>query len=70
MQAFVVLWALGWCSWQCPLRRSLCSRRHVRWAQGHLWLSRLAKAPYLGGGGEGAGGCGHALAAFKYSLNT
>ena len=21
------------------------------------------------GGGEGAGGCGHALAAFKYSLN-
>ena len=23
-----------------------------------------------GGGGEGAGGCGHALAAFKYSLNT
>ena len=22
------------------------------------------------GGGEGAGGCGHALAAFKYSLNT
>ena len=22
-----------------------------------------------GGGGEGAGGCGHALAAFKYSLN-
>ena len=21
-------------------------------------------------GGEGAGGCGHALAAFKYSLNT
>ena len=23
-----------------------------------------------GGGGEGAEGCGHALAAFKYSLNT
>ena len=23
-----------------------------------------------GGGGEDAGGCGHALAAFKYSLNT
>ena len=23
-----------------------------------------------GGGGEGAGGCGHALAAFKFSLNT
>ena len=23
-----------------------------------------------GGGGESAGGCGHALAAFKYSLNT
>ena len=23
-----------------------------------------------GGGGEGARGCGHALAAFKYSLNT
>ena len=23
-----------------------------------------------GVGGEGAGGCGHALAAFKYSLNT
>ena len=23
-----------------------------------------------GGGGEGAGGCGHALAAVKYSLNT
>ena len=23
-----------------------------------------------GGGGEGAGGCGHALAAFKYSPNT
>ena len=23
-----------------------------------------------GGGGEGAGACGHALAAFKYSLNT
>ena len=22
------------------------------------------------GGGEGAGGCGHALAAFLYSLNT
>ena len=22
------------------------------------------------GGGEGAGGCGHALAAFKYFLNT
>ena len=22
-----------------------------------------------GGGGESAGGCGHALAAFKYSLN-
>ena len=22
-----------------------------------------------GGGGEGAGGCGHALAALKYSLN-
>ena len=22
-----------------------------------------------GGSGEGAGGCGHALAAFKYSLN-
>ena len=27
--------------------------------------------PFVGsGGGEGAGGCGHALAAFKYSLNT
>ena len=23
-----------------------------------------------GGGGEGVGGCGHALATFKYSLNT
>ena len=23
-----------------------------------------------GGGGESAGGCGHAVAAFKYSLNT
>ena len=23
-----------------------------------------------GGGGESAGGCGHALAAFKHSLNT
>ena len=23
-----------------------------------------------GGGGVGAGGCGHALAAFKYSLST
>ena len=23
-----------------------------------------------GGGSEGAGGCGHALAAFKYFLNT
>ena len=29
-----------------------------------------ASQVWVVGGGEGAGGCGHALAAFKYSLNT
>ena len=30
----------------------------------------MARPGWCGVGGEGAGGCGHALAAFKYSLNT
>ena len=29
----------------------------------------MARPGWCGVGGEGAGGCGHALAAFKYSLN-
>ena len=30
----------------------------------------MARPGWCGVGGEGAGGCGHALAAFKYSLGT
>ena len=33
-----------------------------------VWV--VAMPGWCGVGGEGAGGCGHALAAFKYSLNT
>ena len=33
-----------------------------------VWV--VARPGWCGVGGEGAGGCGHALAAFKYSLNT
>ena len=33
-------------------------------------METQARGGVSGGGGEGAGGCGHALAAFKYSLNT
>ena len=35
---------------------------------GEVWV--VARPGWCGVGGEGAGGCGHALAAFKYSLNT
>ena len=33
-----------------------------------VWVVARKRRPRWGG--EGAGGCGHALAAFKYSLNT
>ena len=42
------------------------------WARiGSLFIlsKHLGNASQVSGGGEGAGGCGHALAAFKYSLN-
>ena len=50
-----------------------CGRGEV-WARiGSLFNFQTPRKcePGVGsGGGEGAGGCGHALAAFKYSLNT
>ena len=42
----------------------------THWQQkcNQVWV--VARPGWCGVGGEGAGGCGHALAAFKYSLNT
>ena len=37
---------------------------------GSLEMQARCGCGQVGVGGEGAGGCGHALAAFKYSLNT
>ena len=37
---------------------------------GVVWVVRVRRGPGGGVGGEGVGGSGHALAAFKYSLNT